>query len=218
MILDTTFKYKQYDRTDTERGRYYKITESMSLPSITTILSATSDKTYLIDWRKAVGDVEADRIVKISTDVGSAMHQNLENHIHGLPFAGNVMSQTLAKLIVKKGFCQIQKVYGTEVPLYLNGLYAGTTDLVASINDKVVIIDYKNSREMKIESQITDYYLQLVAYSMAHNEMYGTDIDTGYIFMASQTGKYKEFKLDSVDFLKFKELWLDRVEKFYSMP
>ena len=55
------------------------------------------------------------------------------------------------------------------------------------------IIDFKTSKKIKKEEWIVDYYLQCCAYALAHNEMYGTNIQKGVILMVSRDNKFKEF-------------------------
>jgi genome maintenance exonuclease 1 len=74
---------------------------------------------------------------------------------------------------------------------------------------------------------VEDYYLQLMAYILAHNEVYGTDIRKGVIFMAVKppelsTGvfgesQYQEFRLNPEDFNKYQDAWLTKVEEYYTL-
>jgi genome maintenance exonuclease 1 len=55
-----------------------------------------------------------------------------------------------------------------------------------------------------------------MAYILAHNEVYGTDIKEGHIFMCTRDLKYQQFSLLPSDFNKYQDMWLDKVEKFYT--
>ena len=62
--------------------RFYQVTEGSEivakLPSVTTILGETKDKSGLEKWRKRVGEKEADRISNLSMSRGTIMHRLIE--------------------------------------------------------------------------------------------------------------------------------------------
>jgi CRISPR/Cas system-associated exonuclease Cas4 (RecB family) len=215
MMLQQKFDYKPLSRVDHPSGRKYIVGEGRPLPSVTTILSATKDMTYLKEWRAAVGEAEATRIVTESSGLGSSMHNLLEDYILGREMKGQFMAVTLAKLIIKKGLCKVNEVWGTEVALYSTDLYAGTTDLVGLHENVPAIMDYKNSRQEKTREMIEDYRAQLAAYALAHNEMYGTNINKGVIMMATRAGKYQEFIFEGYEFTECINLWLVALDKYY---
>ena len=47
------------------RKRVYLTPDGLKTPSVTTILSATKDMTHLNEWKKRVGEAEANRITKL---------------------------------------------------------------------------------------------------------------------------------------------------------
>ena len=55
-----------------------------------------------------------------------------------------------------------------------------------------------------------------MAYILAHNEIYGSDIREGHIFMCSRDLQYQQFTLESNDFDKWQDAWLSKVEGYYS--
>ena len=77
--MNNKFDYPNLERVDTEIGRHYKDSKGNLVPSVTTVLSRTSNNKEGIDkWRQKVGDIEADRIMKQSTDIGTAVHEAIE--------------------------------------------------------------------------------------------------------------------------------------------
>jgi hypothetical protein len=215
MILQQKFDYKPLSREDHPSGRKYIVGEGRSLPSVTTILSKTKDMSYLKEWRAAVGEAEATRIVTESSSLGSGMHNLLEDYILGREMKGQFMAVTLAKLIIKKGLCKVNEVWGTEVALYSTDLYAGTTDLVGLHENVPAIMDYKNSRQEKTKEMIEDYFMQLAAYALSHNEMYGTNIKKGVVMMATRAGKYLEFIIEGDEFTHYETMWANKVCSYY---
>lgn len=215
MLITNKFEYKPLQRCEGPHGRRYIVGEGRPLPSVTTILGKMKDLTHIKEWKNRVGEEEAQRIVTEAGGLGQSMHKNLENHILGLPMKGNVMSQTLANLIIRKGLPKVSEIWGSEVMLYSTGLYAGTTDLVGLHEDVPAIMDFKNSLKDKKKEWIDDYFMQLGAYALSHNEMYGTDIQKGVVMMATRDGNYQEFVIEGSEFNQYQIMWADKVCAYY---
>jgi hypothetical protein len=56
----------------------------------------------------------------------------------------------------------------------------------------------------------------MVAYMMAHNEVYHTDIREGHVFMCSRDLQYQQFDLWPDEYPIWQEEWLKKVEEFYT--
>tara|TARA_B100000614_G_C14409483_1_gene437152 strand:- start:84 stop:758 length:675 start_codon:yes stop_codon:yes gene_type:complete len=221
MLLTEKIEYKKLERVTTAEGRKYVGDDNVPVPSVTTVLDKTSDKTALIAWRKRVGEVEANRVSKESAGLGTKVHDALEKHILGeeVKFGNNmvsVMAKDMSELMIKEGFANVDEVWGTEIGLIAPGLYAGTTDCIGVHNGEDAIIDFKTSKKIKKEEWIEDYYLQCCAYALAHNEMYGTNIKKGVILMVSRDIKFKEFIIEGARFEMYCDLWTQRLEEYYS--
>ena len=81
--MDNKYNYPELERVDKDIGRYYKDSNNNLVPSVTTVLSNTSNKSDgLMDWRLRVGDEEADRVIKQSTDIGTSVHLAIENYLN----------------------------------------------------------------------------------------------------------------------------------------
>ena len=212
------------------RKRLYLTPDGEKLPSVTTILSATKDMTHLNEWRKRVGVERAQQITTEAAGVGTSMHANLEKFLCGLerqPGSNpvHVKANAMADVIIENGLSGVDTVWAIEQSLYVPGLYSGTTDLVAVYKDQPSICDFKQTNRPKKLEYVEDYYLQLVAYALAHNEVYGTDIREGHIFMCSRGDDpmkvggevYQQFDLLPQDFNKYQDQWLGKVEEYYKL-
>ena len=209
------FKYHTLTRVESNGVRFYETPSGTLVPSVTTILSSTKDPSHIVAWQQRVGVEAAEKIRNESARIGTGMHANLENAIFSRPLQGNYLEKTLANNIIKNGFAKLSEVWAVEAPLYSENLYAGTTDLVAvHMNGEPTIVDFKNSRNPKKSEWIDDYRAQLGAYALAHNEMYGTNIQQGMIMMACWTGDYQEFLFSGDDFVRCVELWIARLTKY----
>ena len=107
----------------------------------------------------------------------------------------------------------LKVVWGNEVNLAYKDRWAGSTDLVGLHDGKPSIIDFKQSNKPKREEYITDYYLQIAAYSMAHKVQYGP-IEQGVISICTKDGLYQEFKMDSSLLDEYENKWFEKVEQY----
>jgi genome maintenance exonuclease 1 len=177
----------------------------------------------LANWRKAVGEKKAQEITTEAANRGTRMHKFLEDYVNGEPMNESItnpfaqQSQKMAKIVIEKGMCNVSEVWGSEVPLYFPELYAGTTDCVGVHNGDESILDFKQTNKPKKIEYISDYFLQLTAYALAHNEVHGTNIRKGVILMCSKDFEYQEFILEPKDFDYWTEEWCKRVEQYYRL-
>ena len=212
------------------RKRVYLTPDGLKTPSVTTILSATKDMTHLNEWKKRVGVENAQRITTEAAGVGTAMHKNLECFLAGVERQpGNnpvhVKANAMADQIIKNGLSKVNEVWAMEQSLYFPGLYSGTTDLIGVYDGEPAIMDHKQTNKPKKAEWIEDYYLQLVAYMLAHNEVYGTNIKRGVVFMCSRGDDgmkpggetYQQFDLLPKDYNKYEDMWLNKVEEYYKL-
>jgi len=218
------FQYKNCKQINdpVTRKRVYQTPDGECLPSVTTILSATKDMTHLNEWKNRVGHEKAQRITTEAAGVGTAMHANLERFLVGMKRQpGNnpvhVQANNMAEVIIQNGLVHVNEVWAMEQSLYFPGLYSGTTDLVAVYKDNPSVCDYKQSNKAKKAEWVEDYYIQLVAYILAHNEVYKTDMKEGHIFMCCRDLTYQQFDLWPKDFNMWQDKWLSRVEQFYNL-
>jgi genome maintenance exonuclease 1 len=99
------------------------------------------------------------------------------------------------------------------VGLHYEGRYAGTTDMVAQYRGKLAIVDFKQALKPKRHEWITDYYHQLAAYALAHDKMFGTNIELGVILVAVQDGSTQEFTTAGREFEDYKAGWMERLNR-----
>ena len=216
------FEYPASIRTSIEGRRHYEIT-GKKLPSVTTILGATQSeekKASLAKWQAKVGEVQADRIKNQAASRGTNMHNHLEKYVLGeghldLTDEGKV-AKVMADVIISKGLCDMSEIWGSEVTLYYPGLYAGATDLVGVYDYEDSIVDFKQSNKPKRKEWIDDYFMQLGAYAMAHNQVYDTEITQGVILMCTPDNYFQKFQVKGKEFISYQHKFLERVDKYYN--
>jgi len=224
MYNPNKFKYEPLKRIDTPEGRRYATPDGNKLPSVTTILDATKSeesKQALQNWRKRVGTVQAQAITTEAAGRGTRMHKWLEDYIKtgeiGTPGSNpySIQSHAMAQSIIAQGLSNCNEYWGTEVPVYFPSIYAGTTDLCGVHDNAEAIMDHKQTNKPKKREWIDDYFVQLAAYANAHNEVHGTKIRKGVIFMCSAANEYQEFIVEGAEFDKYTGMWFKKCEEFY---
>jgi genome maintenance exonuclease 1 len=233
-MINQRYNYAPLDRTTIEGKRHYCLPDGSKVPSVTTILDRTKPKEAreaLANWKKRVGEQQAQQITTEAANRGTRMHAYLETYVQmdemkplpGNPFAHP--SWFMAAQIILEGLRHVDEFWGVEVPVYYSGLYAGTTDCVGVWKGSPAIMDFKQTNKPKKREWIEDYFLQLAAYAQAHDHMHGTNIDQGVILMACQpklledntysTPQYLEFTVEGNEFAHWKDEWNKRVELYY---
>ena len=222
MKWNKLYEYPASMRTSVEGKRHYEITGE-KLPSVTTILGATQSdekKESIAKWTARVGEDEAIRVRDTAASRGTNMHLHLERYILGtghkdLTDEGQVAGD-MAQVIINKGLCDLSEIWGSEVTLYYPGLYAGATDLVGVYDYEDSIVDFKQSNKPKRKEWVDDYFMQLGAYAMAHNQVYDTEITQGVILMCTPDNYFQKFQVKGKDFIKYQHKFLERVDKYYN--
>jgi hypothetical protein len=233
-LIVQRYNYTPIDRTTVDGKRHYCLPDGSRVPSVTTILEKTKPlekREALAAWKKRVGEQQAQQITTEAANRGTRMHAYLETYVQmsemkplpSNPFAHP--SWFMAAEIILQGLGNVNEFWGSEVPVYYSGLYAGTTDCVGVWKNKPAIMDFKQTNKPKKREWIEDYFLQLAAYAQAHDHMHGTNIDCGVILMAAQpkmledntysTPEYQEFVVEGAEFAHWKDEWNKRVELYY---
>ena len=219
-MIKNKYDYPDLERVELNGVRHYIDSKGNPVPSVTTILSGTSDKRGIEQWRRRVGENEAERVLKESTDIGSAVHEAIENYLNDEDWNEFSESRTdlIAKSITKKfindGLRSIDEAWGLEVGLILDGLYAGTADCIGLVNNTPSIIDFKTAKKIKRREWIEDYFLQGCAYANAHNVMFGTDIKQVVILMVDRDLIFKDFIIKGNEFDFYTNKWKQKIIEF----
>ena len=203
-------------------SRMYAVNEE-KLPSVTTILKATESeekKASLANWKARVGVAEANRIKNEASSRGTSMHAFLEKYLLGQLnlelLEEDNKSKKMADEIIEKGIKgKLSEIYGTESCLYYPGKYAGTCDAVGVYEGQETIIDFKQSNKPKKEEWIEDYYLQLGAYSLAHNVVYNSRITQGIVLLCTVDNLFQDFRIQSAKLEEYQKKFLEKVEQYY---
>ena len=179
--------------------RYYSVPDDDELLKLVSITSVTShfNKEIFVNWRKKVGNEQADRITKAATTRGTSYHELTENFLlnkelpEGLP-----ISEFLFK-ISKSKLRNINNIHSLEGSLYSKQLgIAGTVDCIAEYEGELSIIDFKTSAKPKPREWIEHYFVQAMAYGCMLYELTGISVKKLVIIMSCENGEcivYEEY-------------------------
>jgi len=223
MKWNKKFEYPTSIRSLINNERHYDI-NNKKLPSVTTILQATQTeekKKILEQWKNRVGADNAEKIKNEAANRGSIMHRIIESYLLNEKHADlsdqGQLAGVMAQTIIDEGLKgSMDEIWGTEVTLYYPGLYAGASDLAGVYEGKESIMDFKQSNKPKQKEWIGDYFLQLAAYATAHNQIYGTNIQSGTILMCTKDNYFQKFTVQGAEFQRFMWDWLRRVDQYYN--
>jgi ATP-dependent exoDNAse (exonuclease V) beta subunit len=194
------------DRETIDGVRYYKVPDEEDLLRLVSITSVTSHKNrqFFANWRKKVGEEEADKITRQATSRGTDMHTLTEHHLKNedLP-----QVQPLSEFLFKIALPEINKInniYALENSLYSKVLgIAGTVDCIAEYNGELAIIDFKTSKKPKPKEWIEHYFVQCAAYACMLYEITGIVVKKFVILMSCENGEcvvYEEY--DKAKYIK----------------
>ena len=225
--LSNKFVYPSSTRSLINGKRHYDV-DGDKYVSVTSILSATKDQKdidALNKWKKDLGYAASAAISRQSSNRGTEMHSWIES-ILLLRANGELLDEInlpkkMAETIIENGINnKINEVYGCEAVLYYDGDYkfAGTADAVInSSENKIKILDFKQSNKPKRReySVITEYGMQLALYSIAHDKMFGTNIESTEILMCTPNLMFQNFEFKGEEFQNLKREAMNRVEQYY---
>lgn len=161
----------------TENGRYYVTPEGNKYPSVTTVLGAGSDKTWIEEWKARVGEEQVAKVSAQASRRGTAVHEIAEHYLKNRSdykrghMPANIASFNYIKPYLDK---HITLVGGLELPLYSDKLrVAGRVDCLAKWDGEYAIIDFKTSKRAKDRDSIHGYFMQASCYSYMVYERLG---------------------------------------------
>ena len=202
-------------QTEIDGVRYYKTPQGLLYPSITTVLSKTSDMTGLDQWRERIGNDLADQIMKEAQIHGTMTHKLCEDYLKNKESVGDFLDIPKSHFEKLKPYLhKMNNIRGIELPLYSDELkIAGTCDCIAEYNGDLSIIDFKTSRSRLVEhyDKVQKYFMQATAYSLMWKERTGAEINQIVIIGSEETGDVAEFIKIPFD---FKEALIEKIKKF----
>jgi len=239
--MSTNLARYESNRISLDGKRHYQISqfpnvpEGMLLPSVTTVLSSMAPVAKimaLINWRKRVGNEEANRRTRLAADRGTWMHGVIEDLFNGEDIEGHLEHrqewspyftaiEPFLELIERPLLAESAVAWWSDG----DGMgYSGTLDQLALMGDgSIALTDWKTSYKVKPDYQLADYKKQLGAYSMAAEQMYGIDIDAAYCVISvydpeepEREAELQILQMDGFELVQQQAVMRDTVKRYFS--
>lgn len=203
------FEYKslpdQYLETVQKDGKRFYDVDGNLYPSVTTVLSTLS-KDGIMEWRKRIGEEEADRIMRKAANRGTKVHKLAEDYLLNKPdYKVGAMPNIVEMFNQLKPWLDdnVEYIYGNEIALYSHKIKsAGRCDLIAHVDGEPAIVDFKTSTKEKSADFIENYFMQVTAYAIMLFEMHNVVAKRAYILVTlEESNKLQVFKINIGDFL-----------------
>lgn len=205
------------NRIYTDEGRRYTLPNSdLEYESVTNALGKLPGKKEgLMEWRRRVGEEEANRVSRTAASRGTSLHHIIEDYLNnkGIQTEGHMPMPVSLFFSMKDMIdASIQKVFALEQSLYSDQYrLAGTVDCIAQVMNRLTVIDFKSSTKPKERKWITDYFLQAAAYSFMVEEMYGQTVESNIIMIGVENSNPQIFVSDPYKY-KTDPFFLDRTK------
>ena len=183
----------------TAQGRRYFV-EGNAYPSVTTVIGEMKKKS-IMEWRRKVGEEEANAISKRATTRGNKCHKLAEDYLSNKPldrYRDDVLSLGLFHQI-RPYIDKINNIHALEESLYSHTLkLAGRVDCIAEYDNELAIIDFKTSSKYKREEWIQDYFSQETAYAIMFQELTGLKVKQLVTIIATEQGTPQIFVKNNI--------------------
>lgn len=186
--MKTKFQHIAHDipnlvRVDTENGRLYQTPSGRAYPSVTAVTGLLG-KEDIIEWRKRVGEEQANRISTRAAKRGTAVHKLCESYLlNEAPEVSIFDIESFNSLVPELD--KINNIHCLETKLYSDYLQvAGTVDCIAEYEGKLSVIDFKTSGREKQRDEIHNYFMQTAAYAVMFEERTGIPVSRLVILMS----------------------------------
>ena len=204
MFNHVDIELPQLERETIDGVRYYKVPDEEELLRLVSITSVTShfNREIFDNWRKKIGEDEAQKITKAATSRGTDMHSLVENYLYNKDLPQVAPIADFLFKIAKAELNRINNIYALEGSLYSKQLgIAGTVDCIAEFQGKLSVIDFKTSSKVKDRDDIHAYFMQTAAYAVAFEERTGIPIGRLVIIMGIDND-------DSRIFIEKRDNWI----------
>ena len=231
MKWNKKYNYPSSSRSVINGSRHYTLNNQI-LVSVSAVLKMTkseSEKASLKAWQDRIGFKESLRIKNEAAQRGTEMHSLIENFLLGRSNLNlfeqekeKSHPQKMADLIISEGLKnKLSEINGVECVVHYpepKG-FAGTSDLIGIWDNIPSVIDFKQKNSIMKESydSLQTYFIQLGAYSLAHNTVYGSSITQSVILLATTDLVFQVFRINNEKLIEYQNKFLDKVEQYYSI-
>lgn len=205
----TCFQGSELERFMIEGVRHYREKGStIAYPSVTSVLSFINGPKFA-DWRRRVGEEEANRVTKHATTRGTNLHTLFEHYLNNEDITGlkewdiplvNLMFRAAKPELAK----HVDNIYQQETQMSSDRLcLAGTVDLICEWDGELAVVDFKTSAKTKPVAWLEGYFVQLSAYWAMFSEKTGVVPKKLVVFLVAENGDIQIVeRRNPLDYLK----------------
>jgi len=204
-FIDTDLKeHVEVDAIDRNGTRFYPIPGADKYyPSVTSITSF-KNAAFFSNWRKKIGETEANRITARATQRGTAFHSITEDYFKGELDTDKYLENNPLSVrmfhIAKPTLDRINNIHCLETFLYSHYLgLAGRVDCIAEYEGELAVIDFKTSTKEKQEKWIENYFVQESAYAAMFLERTGIGVKKIVTLISTEEGSVQLFQKYNLD-------------------
>lgn len=181
------------EQINLEGVRLYRTPTGEKYPSVTSVTGILG-KADIMEWRKRVGEEEANRIGARAAARGTRVHSLCEDYLNNKDPVVDIFDSMMWKSL-KTVLHRINNIHCLETRLFSHHLkVAGTVDCIAEFDGKLSVIDFKTSTRIKTRDDIHHYFMQTSAYAVMFEERTGIPVSRLVIIMATDEGDTLVFK------------------------
>ena len=216
-FVDVELEPLEVEPVNKDGVRFYKLPKTDKYyPSVTSITSF-KNAAFFKDWRKKIGEDEANRITARATQRGTAFHSIAEDYINGeLDLEKYLENNPLSVRMfqsAKDTLNRIDNIHCLESFLYSHYLgLAGRVDCIAEFDGELAVIDFKTSTKEKKEDYIEHYFVQETAYAAMFLERTGIEVKKIVTLIATEEGSIQVFQKHNLD--DYLQLLKSYIEEF----
>lgn len=193
--------------TGADGRRHYVTPSGNQYPSVTTMLSDISDKTFLDEWKARIGEELANVKTRYAASRGTRLHEALEKFLNNESVDYLREDYMIWELFLKfKSALEVNvdKVCNQEFCIYSDKLkLAGRSDLLGYWNGVLSIIDFKTADKPKHKDWIKSYFLQCTIYAMALWEIYQIPVKKIVVIIGNEQDVNPQiFEEDTLTYVK----------------
>ena len=175
-------------KTASDGTRVYSTPSGRAYPSVTTV-TGLLNKDSLLEWRRAIGEEEANKISARAASRGTRIHKLCEDFLRGDIVKPNFIDKEMWDTILPE-LTHIDNIHALESKLYSDHLQvAGTVDCIAEYKGKLAVIDFKTSSRIKYKDDIQNYFMQCAAYAVAFEERIEIPVPNILVIMGVENEK-----------------------------
>ncbi len=206
-----TYIPAKYITVDRQRRMSF---DGQDYPSVSKILAATKpeqDRLALHKWRKRVGVKKAQQISTQACRRGTSVHTAINYYLNSQALPDDI-EENLYWHSIKPVLESVSEVHLLESAVYhAEQEYAGRFDCLGEWSGNLCVFDWKTAAKPKKIEWVTDYCLQVTAYTAAINHLYNVQIDQAIIAIALENQSAQLFQLNSKDLSDYWQQFLVRL-------